>query len=135
MDSNLKEFFVFLLAMFVASSLAFNAMLACAALEGSHTLAQAVAESGGEVDLAAQREAVLRRFEHTLRGKSLYFFEWMGGAWAAVSMVAAFALAITGLRLGRRRLLAIVPLGLSIALLGIAFANWATVSKIAIWLE
>ena len=137
-EPSIKEILVVLLAIFVTCSLVFNALFAFSAFDGARMLAQVAEEHGVPVErlgvgAAEHFDAVQDRYGHTLRGKTLYYFEWMGGQWAAISIAATLALAWMWRRRGLRKALA--PLILNIALLAVVFAHWATVSKIAIWLE
>ena len=119
--------------MLFALTLVFNALFAFAALDGKRMLAQVAGEYGVTVEQLGvsieQFNAVQDRYGQTIPGRLLYSFEWMGGQWAAIAIIAALALAWMWRRHGWLRALA--PPILTIALLAIVFANWASVSKIA----
>ena len=83
-ELSIKEVLAFLLAMLVTCSLVFNALFAFSALDGARMLAQVAEEHGVAVEsLGLEAEhfgAVKDRYDHTVRGDLLYYFEWMGGA-------------------------------------------------------
>ena len=119
------------------TSLVFNLLVALSALEGARMISQVAEEQGVAVEQlgtdAEHFEAVQDRYAHTMQGRLLYYFEWIGGHWAAISSAAALGLAWMWRRRGL--LVALAPLILNVVLLAVVFARWPTVSKIANWLN